>query len=228
MASSASEESGRPEPSRTRPRSEQPAGDGRAEPSELGVGGDVEPAAPEQARVAAQPLTLTNRCRGAVGERTDLVETEQRGPTALPVDREPEVELKFAQSAFGLGTEDAILAPSVKTEHVQAALEGCDVVAADERAAQVEEAVTELVSALDERVPRLGAADTVDAQPALDLELADRVLGLGPEPVGLVGEHAEPGAGEAGLQLGDGAPGSAGSEHGPFAQAMNSERSWSS
>ena len=65
-------------------------------------------------------------------------------------------------------------------------------------------------------------------QPALGLELADRVLGLDAERVGLVGSHGEPRAGEAVPQLGDGAPSGAGAEHGPFAQAMNSERSWSS
>ena len=117
-----------------RPEASRPRGDGRAESSELGVGRDVELTAPEQARVAPQPFPFAHRRGRAVGERADLVETEQRGPAALPVDRQAEVELEFAQSAFGLGTEDAILAPSVKSEHVQPALEGCDVVAAGQTA----------------------------------------------------------------------------------------------
>ena len=187
-------------------RRQQPSSNGGTEAGELGVGRDVELPAPEPAGIAAQRFAFTNRGRGAVGQRADLVETEERGPAALTVDGQPEVELKFAQSAFSLGTEDAVLAPSVKTEHVQPALEGCDVVAADERPAQVEEPVTELVAALDERVPRLRAAHAVDAQAPLDLELADRVLRIGVEPVGLAGQTAEPRIGERLAQLGHGAP----------------------
>ena len=44
----------------------------------------------------------------------------------------------------------------------------------------------------------------------------------------LVRQHAEPRVGEALLQLADLAADRADAEHGPFAQAMNSERSWRS
>ena len=79
-----------------------------------------------------------------------------------------------AERGLGLGAEDAVLAPGVEAERVEAALEVVDVVAAQHRRREVEQAVAEAEAALDQRAPGLGSADAVDAQAALRLELADR------------------------------------------------------
>ena len=93
------------------------------------------------------------------------------------VGREAGVALELPERGFGLGPEDAVLATGVEAEPVEPALKVGDVVAAQHRPAEVEQAVAEPVAALDQRAPGLRSADAVDAQAARVLELADRALG---------------------------------------------------
>ena len=73
------------------------------------------------------------------------------------------VALEPADRGLGLRAEDAVLAAGVEAESVQAALQLGDVVTAEHRPAEIEEAVTQPVRTLDQRAPRLGTADAVDA-----------------------------------------------------------------
>ena len=94
---------------------------------------------------------------------------------------EPPLALESAERGLGLGPEDAVFAPGVEAERVEATLELADVVAAQHRSMHVEQAVAERVAALDQRAPGLGSADPVDAHTAASLELAHGREGLLPE-----------------------------------------------
>jgi hypothetical protein len=72
---------------------------------------------------------------------------------------------------------DAALGSGVEAEQVELDLQGKDVVAAELRLAEVEEAVAELVAGLDQLAPRVVADLAVDQQVAALLKGADGVLG---------------------------------------------------
>ena len=88
------------------------------------------------------------------------------------VGLEAVLALELAQRGLGLGAEDPVLATGIETERVEPTLKVDHVVAAQHRRTRVEEAIAEAVAALDQRAPGLGAADPVEAQAALGLELA--------------------------------------------------------
>ena len=72
----------------------------------------------------------------------------------------------------GVVAEDAVLAAGVEAERVQPALELGDVVAAQHRAAAVEEPVAEREAALDQRGPGLGPQMPSTRSPRAVLERA--------------------------------------------------------
>ena len=99
--------------------------------------------------------------------------------------------------------EDAVDPAGVETERAQPALQVGDVVAAQGGIAAVEQPIAEPVPGLDQRRPRLLAADPVDAQAACRLERAARLLGAVIEaPAGVAG-GIEPRRGEAPLEITD-------------------------
>ena len=71
--------------------------------------------------------------------------------------------------------------PGVEAECVQPALQFGDVVAAQHRSAEVQQAVAERVPALDERGPRLVPDDAVDAHAPMVLEREHRAFRRGTE-----------------------------------------------
>ena len=131
---------GRPRGTRAARRGDGPAAAGRSRSRTLAT----EPAASDPSRASA-PM--------------------RRGPADL-VGRETGVALERAERALGLRPEDAVLAAGVEAERVEPALQLDHVVAAQHRLAQVEQPVAEREAALDQRGPRLGAADAVDPQAA--------------------------------------------------------------
>ena len=121
----------------------------------------------------AELLALADRGDRSRGQRPDPAERAQGLGPEDAVDREPGVALELAQRRRGLVAEDAVLAAGVEAERVEPVLELGDVVAAEVRAALVEQAVAEREAALDERGPGLGSADPVDADAPGLLERAD-------------------------------------------------------
>src|SRR5205807_195337 len=96
------------------------------------------------------------------------------------------------------GAEDAIHPPGVEPESAQPPLQDHDVVASEHGLTVVQHPVAQLETGLHQAVPRLGAADAVDAKAASSLEGPDRLVGGGAVvpgciPVGLMTEEAEPG-----------------------------------
>src|SRR4051794_31468186 len=83
-------------------------------------------------------------------------EAFQRGPDVGPadaVDGDAGVALEVLEGPFGVGTEDAVQPARIEPEGVEPPLECEHVVAADQRLAEVQEAVAELVPGLDQGVP---------------------------------------------------------------------------
>ena len=163
-------ESSAPEASSTAsaPSLEEPADHAVAERLEPGGGGDEDPVAREAVRTAAQRLALADAGDRAVGEAVPSAGRARRWSPARRCRRRsrPDVALELAQRAGGVGAEDAVLAAGVEAERVEPVLELGDVVAAQHRAAAVEQPVAEAEAALDQRRPGLGAADAVDPQAA--------------------------------------------------------------
>ena len=105
-----------------------------------------------------------------------------------PVGDLPDVALEVADGAIGLAPQDPVLSPGVEAERVQPALERANIVAPQERIAQIERAIPEPVSRLHELRPGIGTNESVHGQPPIRLEGADRDLGRRAEPpVELVG-----------------------------------------
>ena len=98
---------------------------------------------------------------------------------AHAVGGEVHVALELDERTRRVVAEDAVFPAGVEAEPVQAALELGDVVAAQHRAAAVEQAVAEAVPALDHRRPGLRAADAVDPQAPGLLEGAHDRFGRG-------------------------------------------------
>ena len=129
-------------------------------------GGDEHPLARQFVFTSAQRLTLPDAGDLAFGQALErrAVQAVERGDglgAADAVGGDPDVPLELDERAGGVVTEDAVLAPGVEAERVQPALELADVVAPQHRPAAVEHAVAEAEAALDERGPRLPAADPV-------------------------------------------------------------------
>src|SRR5262249_7355312 len=105
------------------------------------------------------------------------------------------VALKRPKGSLGLASEDAVLATRVEAEGIETPLKQCDIVAAEHWLAQIHESIAERESAFDQRRPGLGAADAVDAQPALLLKTLDGVSSR--VRVVTVDANEQPGGGEA-------------------------------
>ncbi len=91
------------------------------------------------------------------------------------------VALEVEHRALDLVVVHAALRPGVEPEQVELDLQPEDVVAAEGRLAQVQQAVTERVARLHELAPGVGAHASVGEQAALLLEREDRGLGVRPE-----------------------------------------------
>jgi hypothetical protein len=157
---------------------EQAAAGCRGERGEAGVDHEEQAAAAQMAGIAAQRLALTHH-RDRPGRKCP--DTHQGVDGFRPADAvglESPFALESAQPGVGLGSEDAVLPAGVEPERVEPALQLAHVVAAQHRRAHVEEPIAERPAALDQRAPRLGAADAVDAQAAARLELAHARAGL--------------------------------------------------
>ena len=76
-----------------------------------------------------------------------------------------------------VGPKMPSMRPAIEPEHAETSLQLSDVVAALHRAAEVEEAVAELVARFDDRGPGLAIADAVCVEAACDLERAHGGLG---------------------------------------------------
>ena len=94
------------------------------------------------------------------------------------VRREAGVALEVQHGALDLVVVHAALGSGVEAEQVELDLELEDVVAAERRFAQVEQAVAERVAGLHHLAPGVGADPPVGEQAALLLEREDRGLGV--------------------------------------------------
>ena len=119
------------------------------------------------------------------------------------VGGEAGVALKLEHGPLGVLAEDAVDPSGVEAQGAQPPLEVGDVVAPERGRRVVQQAVTELVARLDQRAPRLGAADPVDPQAPPLLEGADGGFGARPVQAGAVGAGLVPGRSQAGLQIPD-------------------------
>ncbi len=89
------------------------------------------------------------------------------------VDGQPGVALEVAERTRSIGTEDSIDATCVESEAAEAELEVGHVVAAQHRGMQVEVAVAQPVSGLDQRRQRVFVDEAVFMEAAFGLEAGD-------------------------------------------------------
>ena len=104
---------------------------------------------------------------------------------------------------LGALAQDAVDPAGVEAERAQPALQVGDVVTAQRGIPAIEQAVAQPVARLDQRGPRLLAADAVDAQAARGLEGAARFLGVFLEAAAGVAGRVEARRGEAPLEITD-------------------------
>jgi hypothetical protein len=100
-----------------------------------------------------------------------------RGGPHPTIDREPGIALELFHGGLRGVAEDAVLVARVEPELVQASLQIHDVVTTERDARPHEQAVTQRVTGLDERPPRLRADQPIGRQATDTLKLADRLLG---------------------------------------------------
>src|SRR5262249_7416328 len=177
---------------------------GVTERLEPGCGRDEDAPPAQSAGATVQNLALAHAGNGPGGELADPAQCGDRRPTTEAVRRQPDVALELGHCHGGLLTEDAVFATGVEPERVQPMLELGDVVAPQHRLAEVQGAIPERETALDQRRPRLRAAQPVDLEAALFLEGAYGRFGGGPELARLVRGRVVPEPGESALQVTDG------------------------
>ncbi len=127
----------------------------------------------------------------------------QGGAPDNPVDGQAGVALELAEGARRVVAEDAVDAPGVEPERAQALLEIRHVVTPQHGSPAVQEAVTHPESGLDQGLPRLEAADPVDAQATQALKGLDGGAGAGAEEPVRIDGHARQNGGQAVLYVGD-------------------------
>jgi hypothetical protein len=154
-------------------------------------------------RTAAQHLAFANAGDRARGEPVDAAERGDRGRAADPVGGEPEVALELHDGGRGFTAENAVFAPGVEAEGVEAALKLRDIVAPEHRLTEIHHAIAEGEAALHERGPRLRTAEAVDEKTTLLLEVPHGGLGRRPEVARLVGRAVVAQRGETALQVPD-------------------------
>ena len=183
-------------------------------------------------RSASRSRTLAT----ATGSPSSERRRRGRAPRAvsgpkMPSRPSPTLRWNSRSARGGVGAEDAVFVAGVEAERVEAALELDDVVAAQHRAADVEHPVAEAEAALDQRGPRLAAADAVDAQrsraPGTRATLTS-VRGRTEVPSSSGGDRREPSATRRCWRSRTASPLLPGRSDGRIAQPMNSARSWRS
>ena len=140
------------------------------------------PATSQVRRGGEQSLPLAHPGHGAGGG--PATQTGQRGAhlgSATGVHGEAGVSLELAKCPFGVRAEDPVDPSSIETERAEALLELVDVVTAQHRGAQVEEAISESVPRFDQCLPGGRVADTRDAEASVLLETLDGGNGGGTE-----------------------------------------------
>lgn len=138
-------------------------------------------AAPGEApRAKSDPFALANaghdRSRRA-RTRREVLKNPQRLVPADSVARQAGVGLKVHQSSGGIGTHHAVDAHRVESQLCEPALEFGDIVAAKHRRCEIDQAVTEAITSVDQRVPRVAATDAVYVEALVGLERLDGLLG---------------------------------------------------
>ena len=118
------------------------------------------------------------------------------------------VALELGQRPRGQVAEDPVDPTGIEAERAQPQLEVGHVVAALHGCAAVQEAVAEAETGLDQGVPRLEAADSIDPQAAQVLECLHRGTGAVAEhPIGVEGTAPSEDSGQPVLDIRDGRSG---------------------
>jgi hypothetical protein len=123
--------------------------------------------------------------------------------TAHAVYRLTGVALEVTKSVLGSGPEDAVNSPGVEPEGTQLPLQCGHVVAAEHPVAVVQQTLAEHPPCLDQRAPRLRAADAVSAKASVFLKGADRRLSPVVETPRRIGRGPESERLEPALQVPD-------------------------
>jgi hypothetical protein len=131
-------------------------------------------------------------------------ELTQRGAAGNAVDGKSDIALKFRQGARSAVSENSVDPPRVETQRAQSLLKVDYIVAAQHRRAAIEKAITNPKTGFDQRVPRLGSANTVNPEPSQMLEGLDGGPGgITEVAVGFYGRAAAEDGNEALLDICD-------------------------
>ena len=157
----------------------------------------------EQRGVSGQGFSDGRHTGTRTGLTTEQLDGADRSWTADPVGSEPAVALEVLECPHGCGAEDAVGTTAVESELVERILELGDVVTAQLRCGEDQEAVAQPPAGLDECHPGVLVAGPAGVQAAQALEVGHRLARGRAEVTGRISRRCHSRRTEAALEVAD-------------------------